>query len=295
VYIDFEPPSRANDSPMGTTASSSLLAPTQSTQKSADAFKSVGETTPSLDLTTSNGPKPVDDAIPVNVKPPAPMKEEVVTHSTPPIITEPNHKILGFPPTKHTEGAPKVLVGDPVLDPATHHTAEDTASDWVVPDGPPTPNADDMMAASIVPDNAETIHPNQAQEHPNPETLPNLGAIVKRILGFETRSAGSGSTAARRAAQQKSKGNEGKSGKKAAASNSEDKGYQDGYAAALAFGQFGGSRLGFATQYMEDTIAALLASEDLEHGAANEYRKTFVKGLADGENKVVEGDVEGPP
>jgi hypothetical protein len=263
----------------------------------------VEETTPSLDLVASNGLKPVDDVIPVDVNPPTSMKQPLTAHNppsipqfqTPSIIAEPNTKIIGSPSTKHTEGAPKVLVGGPGLDPVTHHTAEDSTSDWMIPDGPPTPNADDMMAASIVPDNAETIHPNPDQDHPSTGALSNFGAVIKRMLELETRAVGSGSTAARRAAQQKSGGNGGKSGKKAASNNSADKGlgYQDGYAAALAFGQFGGSRLGFATQYMEDSIVALLASGDLEHGAAGEYRKTFVKGLADGEKKAIEGVVEG--
>ncbi|KAG9075854.1 hypothetical protein FRC06_009852, partial [Ceratobasidium sp. 370] len=155
------------------------------------------------------------------------------------------------------------------LDPTVH--PKDATSSWPAPSGPPPPDADDMLAASVVPDTDNTF------PHAIPDldfsTVSGLSSSIKRMFGLYARTTGSGSTAARRAAYAKS------SGKK-------DKGYEDGHAAAVAFGKFGGSRLGFATQYMEDNVVALLASQALSDGEVDGYRKGFVKGLADGEEYV---------
>ncbi|KAG8718237.1 Glucan 1,3-beta-glucosidase 3 [Ceratobasidium sp. 394] len=163
-------------------------------------------------------------------------------------------------------------VQDPQLDATIHRTAKDPTSSWPTPLGPPPPDVDDMMAASVVPDTDNT--PSHALEGSNYSTISSLGTSIKRMFGIYARTAGSGSTAARRAAYTKSNGNK-------------DKGYEDGYAAAVAFGEFGGSRLGFATQYMEDNIVALLTSQALSDGEVDGYRKGFVRGLADGEKKVI--------
>ena len=139
-----------------------------------------------------------------------------------------------------------------------------------------------MFAASILPDAGPTFHA---------VSLPGSG-IFKRLFGL--RAVGSGTTAASKAARERptkvvARGEKKKSesGTKVGAAGT-DKGYEDGYAAAIAFGDFGGSRLGFATQYMEDGITALLESKALQPDKKDTYRKSFVKGLADGERKVME-------
>ncbi|KAF8597905.1 glycoside hydrolase [Ceratobasidium sp. AG-I] len=165
-----------------------------------------------------------------------------------------------------------------------HRSAKDPAYDLpnlITQSGPPAPNADDMFAASILPDAGPTFHA---------VSLPNSG-IFKRVFGL--RAVGSGTTAARRAAREEpveveARGEKKKSGGKKAGATETDKGYEDGHAAAIAFGDFGGSRLGFATQYMEDGITVLVTSKALQPDKKDAYRKSFVKGLADGERKVIE-------
>ncbi|KAG8744504.1 Glucan 1,3-beta-glucosidase 3 [Ceratobasidium sp. 414] len=155
------------------------------------------------------------------------------------------------------------------LDPTIHHAMKDATSSWPAPPGPPPPDADDMMTASVVSDTGE-MPPHAIAD----STVSALGTSIKRMFGLYAWTIGSGSTAARRAAYTKS-------------SEKKDKGYEDGYAAAVAFGEFGGSRLGFATQYMEDNVVALLASQVLSDREVDGYRKGFVGGLADGEEKVM--------
>ncbi|KAG9124876.1 Glucan 1,3-beta-glucosidase 3 [Ceratobasidium sp. 392] len=181
--------------------------------------------------------------------------------------------------TPYQSGVP-AYISSVSSDVGTGGTAKDPASDWTAPLGPPAPDADDMMTASVVPD-TDNIPLNAATNPARPvtPTFSSLATNIKRMLGLHVWTTGSGSTAARRAAQANS------SGKKVV--KSEDKGYDDGFAAAIAFNSFGGSRLGFATQYMEDNIAALLSSNSLPDGGEDGYRKGFVRGLADGEKQVM--------
>ncbi|KAG8723547.1 hypothetical protein FRC12_024471 [Ceratobasidium sp. 428] len=165
-------------------------------------------------------------------------------------------------------------------------TAKDSTSDWTAPLGPSAPDADDMLTASVVPDSDDHA-PFRTVSSPGfafSSAVSRLGTDFKRMLQLRTWTSGSGTAAARRAAQTES--NEKK------AVDSEGKGYDDGYAAATEFGEFDGSRLGFATQYMEDNIVALLSSNALPDGNEDDYRKGFVRGLAEGEMKVMKDMLE---
>ncbi|KAG8723431.1 hypothetical protein FRC12_024486 [Ceratobasidium sp. 428] len=164
-------------------------------------------------------------------------------------------------------------------------TAKDSTSDWTAPLGPSAPDADDMMAASVVPDSDDTPFRTVAKPGSSfSSAVSRLATDFKRMLQLRTWTSGSGTAAARRAAHTKS------DEKKVA--NSDGKGYDDGYAAATEFGEFDGSRLGFATQYMEDNIVALMASNALPDGDEDDYRKGFVRGLAEGEMKVMKDMLE---
>ncbi|KDN38614.1 hypothetical protein RSAG8_09401, partial [Rhizoctonia solani AG-8 WAC10335] len=118
--------------------------------------------------------------------------------------------------------------------------------------------------------------------------LSNLSAFLRNI---GLRVVGSGTTVARHAARSKI-GGKAPTGK-ASTLASDSRGYQDGYKAALTFAKFEASRLGFTTQYMEDTLAALLSSGSIQSGNEGSYRKGFTKGLAEGEHKVKEAIARG--
>jgi hypothetical protein len=62
-------------------------------------------------------------------------------------------------------------------------------------------------------------------------------------------------------------------------------GYADGYKAARTFAMFRGSRLGFVGQFMADALAG---SPNILAADAESYRTWFLKGLADGELKVLD-------
>ena len=66
------------------------------------------------------------------------------------------------------------------------------------------------------------------------------------------------------------------------------KGYSDGYLTARIFALYGGSKLGFVGQYVEDSLAALGAPV-VAPGTEDDYRSAFWRGLADGEAAVAAG------
>ena len=63
------------------------------------------------------------------------------------------------------------------------------------------------------------------------------------------------------------------------------KGYSDGYLTAKIFALYGGSKLGFVGQYVEDSLG-VLGSSIIAPGTEDDYRSAFWQGLGDAEAVV---------
>lgn len=64
------------------------------------------------------------------------------------------------------------------------------------------------------------------------------------------------------------------------------RGYQDGFTTSKVFAQYGMSRLGFKGQYIADTLAQLVASQEIQEEDETVYATWFKRGLSDGEAQV---------